>query len=88
MAEQPPFSHDRLVTNANFLQAYEDTLETLGRLVTVIRHLIEAQRQGETIGSSILNEYVRQVENITLESERLQAMLAILWTTIGEREAH
>ena len=85
----PPFlSHDHLLTDATFLQAYEDTLEALERLVTLNRQLIEAQRQGETIGPAILNGYVRQVENITMNRERLQSMLAMLWTTIGETDAH
>jgi hypothetical protein len=58
------------------------------RLHCVSARLIDAQQGGETIAASVLEDYMQQLQNVNAQRERLHAMLATLWKTIGDERAH
>jgi hypothetical protein len=71
--------------NPDLLQALEHTLESLNRMSTLLRSMLDAVDRGEQMPAGMIANYREQLKKVDADASRMQALLPALWSLVDRK---
>jgi hypothetical protein len=71
--------------NPDLLQALEHTLETVNRMGTLLRSMLNAVDRGEQMSASLIADYREQLKAVDADAARMKALVRELWSVVDSQ---